>query len=287
VYVKMFTNSPFLVCMDLARSREELIDPKYLWIGPDGKNLTGRTHVNLSETGKLMVVGFTESMSGAYTCILSHKIIEITTQEEREVLEAYKFVVYAYREADHAYQMSVRFTTRECERAANGQFFGELQRILTDIISDLMCHLTHSSYKCRAVKTPKQSLLHELFVSFQVSPFAPGWEEVCRRAPYDCEEATNGRVEEARDRIGEFFQRQTYVLKHMLQTVPAIHYVASSFSAIYVDSCQPGFGKNDLTHKSCANCCVVCNPGTYSPTNQGTCWICRRPRVWEYGARSC
>jgi len=41
VYVKVFTNSPFLVCMDLARSREELIDPQYLWTGPDGKDLEG------------------------------------------------------------------------------------------------------------------------------------------------------------------------------------------------------------------------------------------------------
>ncbi|KAM6368592.1 zona pellucida-binding protein 2 [Pluvialis apricaria] len=318
IYVKVFTNSPFLVCMDLARSREEIIDPKYLWIGPDGKNLEGRRYVNLTETGKLMVMGFKESMSGAYTCTLSHKIIETTTQEEREMFEAYQFMVYdtkytdtddkvlykiqfvitlqnshtnyflkAYREADHAYQVFVRFTTRECELTANDLFFEELKKILNNIISDLMCHVIESSCKCHSVKIPKQGLLHELFVSFQVNPFAPGWEEVCHQVPYDCEEATNMRVQEARDRIGEFFSKQTYALKREFQTVPTIHYVDNSFSVIRIDSCRPGFGKNDITHKNCASCCVVCDPGTYSPNNDVTCQICTRPRVKKYGARSC
>lgn len=29
-----------------------------------------------------------------------------------------------------------------------------------------------------------------------VNPFAPGWEEVCHQVPYDCEDATNMRVQE-------------------------------------------------------------------------------------------
>lgn len=37
----MFTNSPSLVCMDLSLSQEEIIDPKYSWTGPDGRNLEG------------------------------------------------------------------------------------------------------------------------------------------------------------------------------------------------------------------------------------------------------
>ncbi|XP_010168781.1 zona pellucida-binding protein 2, partial [Antrostomus carolinensis] len=287
VYVKVFTNSPFLVCMDLTRSQEEVIDLKYLWIGPDGKNLEGRMYANLTETGKLMMMGFKESMSGAYTCTLSYKILETKTQEEREVFEAYKFLVYAYREADHVYQVSVRFATKECELAANSQFFEELKKTLNHIISDLTCHIVESSYKCHSVKIPKQGLLHALFVSFQVNPFAPGWEEVCQQVTYDCEDETNMRVQEARDRIEEFFNKQTYALKHKFHTAPAIHYLDNSFSVTRIDSCRPGFGKNYITHKNCASCCVVCDPGTYSPNNEVTCQVCTRPRVKEYGARSC
>lgn len=29
-----------------------------------------------------------------------------------------------------------------------------------------------------------------------VNPFAPGWEEVCQQVPYDCEDATNMKVQE-------------------------------------------------------------------------------------------
>ncbi|NWU72336.1 ZPBP2 protein, partial [Pterocles burchelli] len=287
VYVKMFTNSPFLLCMNLAHSQEEMIDPKYLWVGPDGRNLEGQLHVNLTETGKLMVMSFREFMSGAYTCTLSHKILETTTREEREVFETYKFMVYAYREADLAYQVFVRFTTEECDLAANDQFFEELMKILNNIISDLTCQIIESSYTCHSVKMPKQALLYQLFVSFQVNPFAPGWEEACHEVPYDCEDLTNARVHKARGRIGEFFNKQTYALRHQFKILPKIHYIENSFSVIHIDSCRPGFGKNNLTHKSCASCCVVCDPGTYSPNNEVTCQICPKPQVRRYGARSC
>ncbi|NWS77401.1 ZPBP2 protein, partial [Crotophaga sulcirostris] len=287
VYVKVFTNSPFLVCMDLARSQEEIIDPKYFWVAPDGKHLEGQTYVNLTEIGNLMLMRFKESMSGSYTCTLSYKILETTTQEEREVFETYKFMVYAYREADHAYQVFVRFATKGCKLAANYWFFEKLKNILNSIVSDLKCQIIEPSYKCHSVKIPHQGLLHELFVTFRVNPFAPGWEEVCHQVSYDCEDATNMRVREARDRIEEFFNKHMYALKHKFQTLPVIHYVDNSFLVTRVDSCRPGFGKNDITHKDCAGCCVVCDPGTYSPNNEVTCQICTRPRVKQYGARSC
>uniref|UniRef100_A0A803YBC2 Zona-pellucida-binding protein 1/2 C-terminal domain-containing protein n=1 Tax=Meleagris gallopavo TaxID=9103 RepID=A0A803YBC2_MELGA len=89
------------------------------------------------------------------------------------------------------------------------------------------------------------------------------------------------------ERIGEFFRKQTYALKHQFQTVPTIHYVEGSFSVTPIDSCHPGFGRNDITHRSCAGCCVVCSPGTYSPDSAGSCRLCARHRAAGYGAKSC
>ncbi|NWW16985.1 ZPBP2 protein, partial [Falcunculus frontatus] len=287
VYVKMFTNSPFLVCMDLALSQERIIDPNYLWIGPDGRDLKGQRYVNLTETGKLMVMGFRESMSGAYTCTLSHKIIETMTQEETEMVEAYKFMVYAYREADHAYQVSARFSTTRCKLKTNGLFFEELSKILNSSISYLTCHITESSYKCHSIRTPKNGLQYELFVHFLVNPFAPGWEEVCHKAPYDCEDVTNRRVRQAAERIGRFFRQLRQILEYEFHLVPAVQYVDNSFSMTPIDSCRPGFGKNHHTHQNCASCCVVCGPGTYSPNNEVTCWTCAKPQARMYGAKSC
>ncbi|KAG6929772.1 zona pellucida binding protein 2 [Chelydra serpentina] len=134
---------------------------------------------------------------------------------------------------------------------------------------------------------PKHGLLDELFVTFQVNPFAPGWEAVCQQISYDCEDVTNRRVQEARDLIEEFFHKQTYVLKHEFRNVPAIHYIDHSFEVTRIDSCRPGFGKNDDTHNDCASCCVVCDPGTYSPNNEVRCQICTSIRIKHYGAKSC
>ncbi|NXB09980.1 ZPBP2 protein, partial [Cnemophilus loriae] len=287
VYVKVFTNSPFLVCMDLALSQERIIDPNYLWIGPDGRDLRGQRNVNLTETGKLMVMGFRVSMSGAYTCTLSHKVIETTTQEETEMVEAYKFMVYAYREADHAYQVSVRFSTTRCGLKTNGLFVEKLNKILNSTISHLTCHITESSYKCHSIRTPKNGLQYELFVNFLVNPFAPGWEEVCHEVPYDCEDVTNRRVRQAAERIGEFFHQLRHVLEHEFHAVPTLQYVDNSFSMTPIDSCRPGFGKNHHTHQNCASCCVVCGPGTYSPNNEVTCRTCAGPRARMYGAKAC
>ncbi|NXC49872.1 ZPBP2 protein, partial [Penelope pileata] len=292
VYVKIFQNSPFLICMDFGLAQEVVIDPVYSWTGPDGTSLEGQTYANLNETGKLMLTGFKEFMSGAYTCTLSHKIIETTTQEEADASETYIFMVYgcflqAYREADHAYQISVRFTAKECELAANAQFIEELRKILDSIIWDLTCRIAELSYRCHSIRIPNHGLPSELFVTFQVDPFAPGWEELCRQVPYDCEEATNRRVQQARDLMAEFFRKQTYALQHVFQAVPTIHYVDSSFSATPVDSCQPGFGKSSALHEDCAGCCVVCSPGTFSPNNDVSCQPCTRAKITEYGAKSC
>ncbi|KFO90197.1 Zona pellucida-binding protein 2, partial [Buceros rhinoceros silvestris] len=280
VYVKVLTDSPCLVCMDWARSQEELIDPKYLWTGPDGKNLKGHKDVNLTDTGQLVVIGVKESLSGTYTCTLSHNILETTPPEERETVEVYKFVLYAYRAADHTYLLSVRFPTRD-------HFLEELKKLLNSIIADLTCHIAEASCRCHSVQTPQRGLRRELFLRFQVNPFAPGWEEVCHQVPYDCEAVRNKRAQEAKARLGKFFREQAYALKHQLQTAPTIHYVDNSFAAARTDSCPPGFGKNNVIHQSCASCCVVCEPGTYSPDTGVTCQVCKRPRVRKYGARSC
>uniref|UniRef100_A0A452GKF4 Zona-pellucida-binding protein 1/2 C-terminal domain-containing protein n=1 Tax=Gopherus agassizii TaxID=38772 RepID=A0A452GKF4_9SAUR len=43
--------------------------------------------------------------------------------------------------------------------------------------------------------------------------------------------------------------------KHEFRNVPAIHYIDHSFEVTRIDSCRPGFGKNDDTHNDCASCC--------------------------------
>ncbi|KAG8139967.1 hypothetical protein E2320_002702 [Naja naja] len=259
VYVRVHRNSPYLVCMDLSLSQSEVIDPNYLWIGPNGQNL--------KKTGKLMLVGFKEHMSGSYMCTLSYRVFRNDMQAEEERFKTYKFMIYAYREPDYTYRISVHFTTKECKLAANRQFFEELQKILNNLVDNLKCHVVDSSYR--------------------LNPFAPGWEVSCRQITTDCEDITNSHVYKARGLIEKFFREQWYILKHEFVSIPAIHYIDHSFQVTRLDSCRPGFGKNDFIHNDCANCCVACDPGSYSPNNDITCQPCTSIRIKHYGAKSC
>ncbi|XP_053218313.1 zona pellucida-binding protein 2 isoform X3 [Podarcis raffonei] len=247
----------------------------------------GKSYVNLTATGKLMVRGFTEHLSGSYTCTLSYRVLQPDMKGEREIFKTYRFMVYAYREPDYTYRMAVHFTTKECRLTTNHQFFQELNKILNNLISHLTCRISETSYRCFSVKRPKHGLEDELFIVFQVSPFAPGWELICRKMASDCEDVTNNRVQKAQSLVEEFFRRQQYIMKHEFQNAPAIHYIDHSLQVTRLDSCRPGFGKNDIAHSDCANCCVACDPGSYSPNNAVVCQPCTNIRIKNYGAKSC
>ncbi|XP_004707181.2 zona pellucida-binding protein 2 [Echinops telfairi] len=271
--------------MDFKHAEKETVDPTYVWIGPNNNKLEESSRVNLTNTGKLMISDFLESFSGPYTCTFSYKSVKAETQAEKAVTKTYEFVMFAYREPDYSYQMAVRFTAKSCAGRSNDLLFSVLKKILDNLISDLTCHIIEPSYKCHHVKIPKHGLMHELFITFQVNPFAPGWKAACNHT-LDCEDITNRNVLQARDRIEEFFRSQAYIFYHDFnKTLPAMHFIDHSFQVIRLDSCRPGFGKNEAVHSNCASCCVVCSPGTFSPDIDVTCQTCIS--ILVYGAKTC
>ncbi|XP_010618326.1 zona pellucida-binding protein 2 isoform X3 [Fukomys damarensis] len=142
------------------------------------------------------------------------------------------------------------------------------------------------SYKTVKAETQEETIVKKRydFMVF-VNLFTPGWRGACNESD-DCEDATNHNILKARDRIEEFFHSQADILYHRFnKTLPAMHFVNHSFHVVRVDSCRPGFGKNEGLHSNCASCCVVCSPGTFSPDIDVTCQICISVRV--YGAKSC
>ncbi|XP_007482358.1 zona pellucida-binding protein 2 [Monodelphis domestica] len=284
IYVKMYQNSPFLACMDNELSQTEIIDPIALWMGPNGKHLKETNHTSLTPEGKLMITNFRESMSGSYVCILTYKLVSEETQKEQEIYNTYTFMIFGYQEPDYAYQMAVRFTTDSCNGKKNSQFFQLLTKMLEDIVFDLTCHIEEPSYKCHLLEIPKHKLKDQIFIAFRVRPFPEGVRDACRKV-LNCEEITNSKVHQARNRIEEFFLQQTVVLENEFNFIPDIHYIDHSFKVIRIDSCRPGFGKNDILHSDCASCCVVCDPRTYSPDMDVTCQACLT--VHRYGAKMC
>ncbi|XP_075071444.1 zona pellucida-binding protein 2 isoform X2 [Mixophyes fleayi] len=284
VYVKVLNNSPFLVCMDVDIAQKETIDPFYLWIGPDGRNLKGHSNVNLTETGKLMLMAFDTSMSGSYSCTLSYKTIKLDVTHEKENFRSYNFEVLAYREPDYMYQVNIRYRAKPCHHSANLQFIENLLRIITEIIASLNCQMKNTFHKCHVIKAPEHSLQNELFISFKVNPFPHSWEKECIG---DCEEETNRHTLKARDVIEEFFKLQPRVLEEEFEDVPEINYIEHSLGIVRVDTCRPGFGKNEITHNDCSGCCVVCDPGTYSSDNSVRCEVCKDIQITYFGATAC
>ncbi|XP_075436255.1 zona pellucida-binding protein 2 isoform X2 [Ascaphus truei] len=241
--------------MDVDIALKETIDPYYIWLGPDGRNLKGHSNANITETGKLALKSFEKSMSGPYSCTLSFSSIKNNIREEKEKFKSYAFLVLAYREPDYMYQINVRFTAKPCDTAANGHFYDKLLDLVEGLVSGLTCHLTNKFYKCHVIKAPQHTLQSELFVTFRVNPFGRGWESICRGISYDCEDDSNKRVQKARDRIQEFFIEQPRVLREDFVNVPDIHYIPHSLEITRSDSCRPGFGKNEVTHHDCSGCC--------------------------------
>nr|KAF6459892.1 zona pellucida binding protein 2 [Rousettus aegyptiacus] len=142
------------------------------------------------------------------------------------------------------------------------------------------------SYKTIKAQTQEEKMVKQRydFMLF-VNPFAPGWKGACSDT-IDCEDVTNHNILQARDRIEEFFRSQAKIFYHDFnKTIPAMHFVDHSFQVIRMDSCRPGFGKNEGLHSNCATCCVVCSPGTFSPDVDVTCQTCISIRT--YGAKSC
>ncbi|XP_053426298.1 zona pellucida-binding protein 2 isoform X3 [Nycticebus coucang] len=257
IYVKLHQNSPVLICMDFKYAKKEIVDPTYIWIGPNEKTLTGNNRINITKIGELLVKDFLEPLSGLYTCTFSYKTVKAETQEEKTIQRRYDFLLFAYREPDYSYQMAVRFTTKSCVGRYNDLLFRVLKKILDNLMSDLSCHVIEPSYKCHSVEIPERGLIHELFIAFQVNPFAPGWRSLCNKSD-DCEDITNHNVLQARNRIEEFFRSQTYIFYHHVnKTVPAMHFVDHSFQVERLDSCRPGFGKNEGLHSNCATCCEI------------------------------
>lgn len=110
-------------------------------------------------------------------------------------------------------------------------------RIISEVISfqEFMCYLKHGYLYCIPwLLIKKGDLIHGLVIALSSAIFKS----------------------QARDRIEEFFRSQAYIFYHHFnETVPAMHFVDHSFQVVRMDSCRPGFGKNEGLHSNCASCC--------------------------------
>ncbi|KAG8431332.1 hypothetical protein GDO86_019043 [Hymenochirus boettgeri] len=244
VYVKLFGDSPFIACMDLDMAYREILDPLFVWLGPTGGVIKGCKKAKLTDTGKLMLKSFLKSMSGTYNCAVSYVIIV----NDQKVIEYKTFsfllmglIFTAYQEPDYTYKVNLRFTTASCTFPINFRAVENLISMIAESIKNVTCKVLEHSHECHVVKAPKLHLQTHLFITFKVIPSGSQRDEECP-TNIDCAEEANRHLQK----------------KEGFVNVPKINYVENSLDIGRIDSCRPGYGKNEALHKDCPDCCVSC-----------------------------
>uniref|UniRef100_A0A8B9QE70 Zona-pellucida-binding protein 1/2 C-terminal domain-containing protein n=1 Tax=Apteryx owenii TaxID=8824 RepID=A0A8B9QE70_APTOW len=85
--------------------------------------------------------------------------------------------------------------------------------------------------------------------------------------------------------IEKFFKQQVEITRKRSEPLPEIYYIEGTLQMVWVDRCYPGYGMNPLRHPHCPDCCVVCSPGSYNPSNGIHCLPCNNSFI--YGATKC
>ncbi|NXD69271.1 ZPBP1 protein, partial [Eolophus roseicapillus] len=89
----------------------------------------------------------------------------------------------------------------------------------------------------------------------------------------------------AKHLIERFFKQQVENTRKSSEPLPKIYYIEGTLQMVRVDCCSPGYGMNAQMHPECPECCVVCSPGSYNPSNGNHCLQCDRSLI--YGATKC
>uniref|UniRef100_A0A6I8SR34 Uncharacterized protein n=1 Tax=Xenopus tropicalis TaxID=8364 RepID=A0A6I8SR34_XENTR len=216
LYVELFKNSPFLACTDLETANEELIDPVFVWLGPNDR-LRGHISANLTETGKLMMKNGNTVKSFSFTFGTGSSS---TPKIYRQVSKI---------------NIPVEWNCGEISRRQQRRF------VVAQLIS------------------PAVSLWVAMLMFLLVSPPPPPPSQV-------------------RDQIVDFFLHFSQVQRKQFL---GINYVEHSLDIRRLDSCRPGFGRNQEKQN---DCCVICQPGTFSQNNRLYCEICEDIQIDNYGA---
>ncbi|XP_019396629.1 PREDICTED: zona pellucida-binding protein 1 isoform X2 [Crocodylus porosus] len=191
-------------------------------------------------------------------------------------------MVAAYSDPDFYYEFTARYHSAPCNSIYNVSFEKKLLQILTKLVAELSCEVTLVKSECHHVKMQKAGLQNEIFFTFTVSSFEENKpKNRCQKNTCD----KTKRLNKAKDLIEKFFKEQVEVLGKRSNPLPEIYYIEGTLHIVWVNHCRPGFGMNSLIHPDCPDCCVICSPGTYNPSEGVHCLLCNR--TLTYGATKC
>ncbi|XP_035408586.1 zona pellucida-binding protein 1 [Cygnus atratus] len=278
VYVKLDHNSPRILCVTNHLRNSELIDPIFRWNGPSGYLSSENSSVQISPTGTLILRHFKSHLSGVYNCSLLYKLT--ATQPDKKLI--LKYLIYAYSDPQYYYELTVRYHAAPCNSFHNISFKKALIQILNKLVAELSCEVMLIKSECHHVKMQRGGLQNEMFFTFSVTCLdREENNRLCKRSACDA----SHRLNKAKYLIERFFKQEVEVRKKTAEPLPEIYYIEGTLQMVWIDRCYPGYGMNALRHPGCPECCVICSPGSYNPSNGIHCLQC--DSSLKYGATKC
>ncbi|NXW92905.1 ZPBP1 protein, partial [Alopecoenas beccarii] len=274
VYVKLNHNSPPILCLTNHLRNAELIDPIFQWYGPGGGLSSEDSSVEIAPTGTLILKHF--NLSGVYNCSIVYKLTAMQLHKNHII----KYLIYAYADPKIYYEFTVQYHAAPCNSSQNASFKKALLQLLNKLVARLSCEVKLIKSECHHVKMQRGGLQNEIFFRFSVTPLDRGKHKCQRRA---C--AASHRLNKAKHLIKIFFKRQVKVSRTCSEPLPDIYYIDGTLKMVSVDRCYPGYGINAVVHPDCPECCVVCSPGSYNPSDGMHCLPCNSSLI--YGATKC
>ncbi|NXE74606.1 ZPBP1 protein, partial [Cochlearius cochlearius] len=276
VYVKLNHSSPRILCLTNHLRNLELIDPTFQWNGPGGGLSSENSSVQISPTGTLILRRF--NLSGVYTCSIVYKLTAM--QPDKNLI--IKYLIYAYSDPKNYYEFTARYHAAPCNSSHNTSFEKALLKMLRKLVAELSCEVTLIKSECHHVKMQRGGLQNEIFFRFSVASLdRDKHNRQCQQSACDA----SHRLNKAKHLIERFFKQQVEVRRKSSEPLPEIYYIEGTLQMVWVDRCYPGYGMNALIHPNCPECCVVCSPGSYNPSNGIHCLRCDSSLI--YGATKC
>ncbi|XP_051787676.1 uncharacterized protein LOC127529131 isoform X3 [Erpetoichthys calabaricus] len=122
-----------------------------------------------------------------------------------------------------------------------------------------------------------------------VLPYGILWEQHCPPGDSnekDCDKETHNQMIKASSVLQDFFQEHKE-FDSGISGLDKMKLLDESLRTVTISHCKPGFGK-DSTQHDCPNCCVVCEPGSFSSLTSSLCQKCSRGTFGSgYGQESC
>ncbi|NXU73810.1 ZPBP1 protein, partial [Oreotrochilus melanogaster] len=275
VYVKVNHNSPCILCVTHHLRNLELIDPVFQWNGPGGSLSSKNSNVQISPSGTLILRHF--NLSGIYTCSIRYKLTAMQTDKNLII----KYLIYAYADPKSYYEFTARYHAGPCSSYHNTSFEKALIQILNRLVAELSCEVTLIKSECHHVKMQRAGLQNVIFLTFSVACLdREKHNRPCHQSACDA----SHRLKKAKHLIERFFKQQVEARKSF-QQLSEIYYIEGTLQTLSIYHCYPGYGMNALAHPDCPECCVVCSPGSYNPTNGTHCLPCDSSLI--YGATKC